>query len=145
MSKGPGWVQRAIRALIEAGPDCAWTVEALCHLVYGDGIADKPRRVAVKRALAGMALPGSWSLLRLNRQGHGYCLADPTSFEAQLYMLWLQWCRPDRLDYEDWRMRADGMCPFSMSPMSYAQVAHERAAEARRRRDVAVDRAKEPA
>jgi hypothetical protein len=61
MSKGPGRIQRAILALINAKPDEAFTVEDLCRRIYPGGV--KPTRAqlgAVTRALT-MPLPGKWT------------------------------------------------------------------------------------
>ncbi len=51
MSKGPGRIERAIDAILDAEPESAFTVEKLCERVYPDtnGV-EKKHRVAVIRA-----------------------------------------------------------------------------------------------
>jgi hypothetical protein len=58
MSKGPGRVQRAIAALIEAEPDDAWNYDDICRKVYGRA-PTASNLSAVGRALADMKLPGT--------------------------------------------------------------------------------------
>jgi hypothetical protein len=51
MSRGLGRVGRAIKAVFEAAPDDAFTVEELCRLIYpGISQVEKKHRVAVIRA-----------------------------------------------------------------------------------------------
>jgi hypothetical protein len=60
MSKGHGWVQREIVALIAAAkPDDGWSLEEVCRRVYGDENPSRAQLSAAKRALR-MRLPGSW-------------------------------------------------------------------------------------
>jgi hypothetical protein len=58
MSKGPGRIQKAIRALFAAEPDNAFTTAELCERIYGvEAGAEiaKKHRVAVMRAAKGIA------------------------------------------------------------------------------------------
>ncbi len=56
MSRGPGRVEQAIMAAIEAEPDNAFTVEDLCDRVYqGVNRIEKKHRVAVIRAMRNAA------------------------------------------------------------------------------------------
>jgi hypothetical protein len=51
MSKGPGRIERAIAAILDAEPDNAFTTEDLCERVYsGVNRVEKKHRVAVLRA-----------------------------------------------------------------------------------------------
>jgi len=50
MSKGPGRIERAIEAVLDAAPDNAFSVADLCREVYGVRHIEKKHRVAVKRA-----------------------------------------------------------------------------------------------
>jgi hypothetical protein len=134
MSKGPGRVQRAILALIDADPDGAWTVEELCRRAYPSiNHIDKRHLVVALRALRKMTLPGTWDVLRLRRQGQGYCLADPCSDEAQLRIIWLESGRCRRESFEVWIDRYDED-DQSWSARTRKR-AREYAAEARRWRD----------
>ena len=51
MSRGPGRVQRRIKALMQSEPTGAWTVEDLCDRVF-DGVnrVEKKHRVSLIRA-----------------------------------------------------------------------------------------------
>jgi hypothetical protein len=61
MSKGPGRIQRAIAALIEAEPDGAWTAADLCLIAYPHSqTVMRMRFISVLRALHAMKLPGTW-------------------------------------------------------------------------------------
>ena len=60
MSKGPGRVQKAILALIEAEPDGAWPYEELCARLYGGWGFTRSQKCAIGRALATIKLPGTW-------------------------------------------------------------------------------------
>jgi hypothetical protein len=52
MSKGPGRIERAITAAIEAEPDNAFTVEDLCDRAFpGANRIEKKHRVSVLRAM----------------------------------------------------------------------------------------------
>ena len=62
MSKGPGWRQRTIAALIEANPDGAWAYEHLCALIYGKRGFTRSQKSGVGRALKTMRLPGTWTI-----------------------------------------------------------------------------------
>ena len=55
MSKGPGRVQRAIMAAIEAEPGRRWTVEELAAAVYSGEIG-RAQTSAVRRAIALLGL-----------------------------------------------------------------------------------------
>ena len=51
MSRGPGRIERAIVAILDAEPDNAFTTEDLCDRVYsGVNRVEKKHRVAVLRA-----------------------------------------------------------------------------------------------
>ena len=51
MSRGPGRIERAIAAILDAEPDNAFTTEDLCERVYpGVNRVEKKHRVAVLRA-----------------------------------------------------------------------------------------------
>ena len=51
MSRGPGRIEQAIAALLDAEPDNAFTTEELCERVYpGVNRVEKKHRVAVLRA-----------------------------------------------------------------------------------------------
>jgi hypothetical protein len=52
MSRGPGRIERAIAAILDAEPDNAFTVEDLCRRIYGIERVEKRHRVAVLRAAA---------------------------------------------------------------------------------------------
>jgi hypothetical protein len=55
MSRGPGKVERAIAAALDAEPDNAFTVEDLCDRVYlGVNRIEKKHRVAILRAAANL-------------------------------------------------------------------------------------------
>jgi hypothetical protein len=52
MSKGPGRIERAIAAILDAEPDNAFTTEDLCKRIYKVEEVEKRHRVAVLRAAA---------------------------------------------------------------------------------------------
>jgi hypothetical protein len=90
MSKGPGRIQRAILAEIEANPDGAFLIEELAALVYsGINRVEDKHRVAVARALRTMTLPGTWGLRRLSRLGRALCLYDDCSDIAEIKVAYL--------------------------------------------------------
>ena len=127
MSKGPGRVQRAILALIEAEPHGAWTTADLCRLIYAD---DRPltkaRRVAVLRDLH--KLPGTWEGRRmLSAQSGEYCLFDPCDNESYAHKVYLEdrW-RKRSQSYEHWRQAQAG---------NRVKTAFGSAAQARKWRD----------
>jgi hypothetical protein len=68
MSKGPGRIQRAIKALFEAEPDNAFTTTELCERVYGVKDTGKRHRIAVIRAAK--TIPGldHWAGENLGKQ-----------------------------------------------------------------------------
>ena len=65
MSKGLGYVKRAIIELIESsGPeDVGWTVGWLCEHIYGDN-STRSQRAALIRAIKTMKLPVGWKFER---------------------------------------------------------------------------------
>jgi hypothetical protein len=91
MSHGPGHVQRAILALIEADPNGAWATGALCAHVYGVERVEKRHRVAVIRALRRMmrTLPAGWCVSRQGGPPHEHCLFNQHSVEGHLRAVWL--------------------------------------------------------
>jgi hypothetical protein len=66
MSKGPGRIQQAIKALFVAEPDNAFTTAELCERIYGVGGVEKKHRVAVMRAAK--AELSCWSGENLGKQ-----------------------------------------------------------------------------
>lgn len=64
MSRGPGKIQRAIVAAINANPDKAWLVKDLCAAVYGLPVEDVEKRhtVSMIRALWKTTLPTGWDM-----------------------------------------------------------------------------------
>ena len=50
MSRGPGRIERAIRALFDANPDAAFTTDDLCRACYPARRVEHKHRVAVWRA-----------------------------------------------------------------------------------------------
>jgi hypothetical protein len=65
MSKGPGYVKRAILELIESsGPeDVGWTIGWLCEHIYGEN-STRSQRAALIRAIKTMKLPVGWKFER---------------------------------------------------------------------------------
>lgn len=55
MSRGPGRIERAIEAVLDAEPDNAFTTDDLCNRVYGNRLIEKKHRVAVIRAATSVA------------------------------------------------------------------------------------------
>jgi hypothetical protein len=98
MSRGPGYIQRAIRELIEANPDGAWQTSALCRLVYRPSRQPtKAQRVAISRALRRMTLPGTWDTV--GRFGdREYWLCDPCNLKSMKIVYWKAWL--DRSAFE---------------------------------------------
>jgi hypothetical protein len=64
MSKGLGYVQRAVTELIESSDaeDVGWTTGWLCEHVYGK--RSKSQRTALIRAIKKMKLPVGWKFER---------------------------------------------------------------------------------
>jgi hypothetical protein len=124
MSRGLGWTQRAILALIEEEPDGAWPSDELCALLYHHPI-EKKHRVAVLRALQTMPLPGTWQVWRLSRAGGAYCLVDPCSDESVARLRYAERSFDAELSFEAWKRH---------NP-DEAERARARAAESRRYRD----------
>jgi hypothetical protein len=56
LSKGPGQIQRAIRELLDAHPNEAFTTDELCECCYPGVVIEKKHRVAVLRA--------AWNVLK---------------------------------------------------------------------------------
>ena len=72
MSRGPGRVQKIITDLIASNPHGAWSVTELCKHIYPNALIEKKHRVSVTRALRKMALPATWHVHALSRQGNEY-------------------------------------------------------------------------
>jgi hypothetical protein len=70
MSRGLGYVQRAILELIQHEPNGAWAISDLCLSIYDT--VTKAQRVAVGRALSRMTLPGTWAVHWINGQSWLY-------------------------------------------------------------------------
>jgi hypothetical protein len=70
MSRGHGFVQRKILALIAAEPNGAWSYGELCRIVYPGqaAAAAKAQLVAIGRALSRLTLPGTWALVWSDRK-----------------------------------------------------------------------------
>ena len=63
MSRGPGRVARGLKAIFEKAPEEIFTTEVLCRRVYRVAKVEKKHRVAVLRALKGLAnssMPTLW-------------------------------------------------------------------------------------
>ncbi len=83
MSRGPGRIQRTIRALIASDEHGAWLVSDICKHVYPefDGV-EKKHQVAVNRALTSMVLPEFWEAQYSGARGNMrvlYNTCDPES------------------------------------------------------------------
>jgi hypothetical protein len=135
MSKGPGYIQRSILALVEKEPHGAWTTSDLCRAAYGKRITvSKAHRVAVLRALTRMTLPGTFEVWKLPDVTE-YCLCDPCDDESQMRRYWLASTRgsgwrarhDDGQSFADWRES-----PYEESARAEALKA---AAKSRRWRD----------
>ena len=83
MSRGPGRVQEAIVAIIEAEPQGAWTTTQLCERIYGTSI-EKSHRATVARALSGMQLPRLWCIRRTAKPGAERCVYNAGDVESTL-------------------------------------------------------------
>jgi hypothetical protein len=114
MSKGPGRVQRAIAALIEAEPDGAWPYEELRVLIYGREGRYRANKSAIGRALTKMQLPGSWRVMQ------AVCFNDR------------RWWLHDPCRLEAWRKMAPGADPSHWRP---GGIYFGWCEEAKRRRD----------
>jgi hypothetical protein len=69
MSRGPGRLQRAIRAAFEAEPDNAFLLSELCERVYrGINRIEKKHRVALARAARGIPELECWRRQTLGRE-----------------------------------------------------------------------------
>ena len=81
MSRGPGRVGRAIRALMRADPDGAWTTEDLADAAYPDADAiERRHRVSVLSAAHRMvAGDPDWALRRGDAPGDPVILYDRSS------------------------------------------------------------------
>ena len=51
MSRGPGRIERALRALFDAHPDLAFVTDELCEHCYPGVVIEKKHQVAVLRCL----------------------------------------------------------------------------------------------
>lgn len=63
MSRGPGHVARSLKEIFGRSPDGIFTTEALCRRIYRIARPEKTHRVAVLRALKGLArtsMPTLW-------------------------------------------------------------------------------------
>ena len=83
MSHGPGHVQRAILALMDAHPHGAWITAELCQRVYKVERVEKRHRVAVIRALRAIhrmkLMPQGWYISRQGGPPHERCLFNKRS------------------------------------------------------------------
>jgi hypothetical protein len=106
MSKGPGRVQRAVLALIDAEPHGAWMIGEVCERAYPlvpananalaarieDKVAEK-HRAAVQRVLRRTKLPGTWEVTRNWQRGRENVLFDPCDDESAIRAHWLRRAR----------------------------------------------------
>jgi hypothetical protein len=71
MSRGPGRVERRIRAAFYAEPDRAFSADDLMRLVYGETAFTQSHRNIVCRAArkAAQRMPNSWQAKRLQQRG----------------------------------------------------------------------------
>ncbi len=83
MSRGPGRIQEAIFAIIEAEPQGAWTTTQLCERIYGTSV-EKSHRAAVARALSRMKLPPLWCIRRTGKAGAERCVYNAGDMESTL-------------------------------------------------------------
>ena len=51
MSRGPGRIERTIRALMAANPDLAFTTDWLCCQLFTTSQVEKKHRISVLRAI----------------------------------------------------------------------------------------------
>ena len=92
MSKGPGKLQRAITALIEANPDGAWAYEDLARAIYGRAGRYRAQKSAIGRAFKTMRLPGTWKVDRFGGDRRWW-LCDPCS-HASMRKVYPSWHDP---------------------------------------------------
>jgi hypothetical protein len=65
MSRGPGRIERTIRALMVANPDLAFTTDWLCCQLFATSRVEKKHRISVLRAIHRIiAVDPDWSLMR---------------------------------------------------------------------------------
>ena len=83
MSRGPGKIQRAIAALIEAEPGGAWPHEDLAERIYGTPLFTRAQKSAIGRAIAAMRLPGTWAVWRASfNNDRRFRLFDPCNLDS---------------------------------------------------------------
>jgi hypothetical protein len=95
MSKGPGRVQRAIRAIFAAEPDNAFTTAELCARVYGTRVTNK-HRIAVIRGPTSITAPVATSAINSETASNSvHCAAagtpevDRSTHPSAAYELWI--------------------------------------------------------
>ena len=65
MSRGPGRIERTIRALMAANPDLAFTTDWLCCQLFATSQVEKKHRISVLRAIHRIiAANPDWSIMR---------------------------------------------------------------------------------
>jgi hypothetical protein len=86
MSRGPGHVERAVSAILDAKPNAAFTTEELCRIVYphAQRIAKK-HRVAVLRAVSRLANRDTLGSLCSEERGGAHVYFNTGSVKS--YML----------------------------------------------------------
>jgi hypothetical protein len=107
MSKGPGWVQRAITELLETNPGKAWNITHVCAAIYVAATAKK-HHVAVLRALRAMQLPRTWKW-DYKDWGSKVLIFDPCSADSMIERYCLQRAHFETQEYRaHWRnLRSD--------------------------------------
>ena len=84
MSRGPGKVERTIKALMTTEPGGAWTVEDLCERVYpSSNRVEKKHRVSMLRALHKLVNGDSdWRLWQAETMGGTVTLVNCSNVES---------------------------------------------------------------
>jgi hypothetical protein len=77
MGRGPGRIERAIEATLDAESDNAFTTEDMCERVYPGTEIEKKHRVSVLRAMEKVATRRGLSWFRSERVGGTIVLYDP--------------------------------------------------------------------
>ena len=81
MSRGPGRIERAIRALFDAHPDLAFVTDELAEHCYPDaGTIERKHQVAVLRAAWNVIEHDpNWTAWRIDAQGNGWVFCNRDS------------------------------------------------------------------
>ena len=81
MSRGPGPIQRAIRALFDAHPDLAFTTDELAEHCYpGVNAIERKHQIAVLRAAWKVIEDDpDWEVRRIQGMGRGYVFLNRAS------------------------------------------------------------------